>query len=404
VSFRSTLRSALTRPAEGAPRAEATGITAVLRRPTALVLQALLLVALVAAALVWTSSARTVQLAVDGQARSVDLRGTTVADVLSAAHLTAGEHDTLVPSATSKVEDGDKVVLRRGRPLQLVVDGSPRTVWVTALSVDEALQQLDLRQEGLAVSASRSRPIPLAGMALDIRTPKGLTVAVDGKTLPITSAAATVQDALAQAGVQVGPQDRVTPAVATPVTAGLAVTVQRVRTEQVVEDVPVAFPVQQRPDATLATGTTKVVTPGQNGVAHRTTTVTWVDGAVESRVVASEQRTTEPVTQVVAVGTKAPAPAQAQAQTAPAPGPAIVGNAGGLNWGALANCESGGNPRAVSPGGAYRGLYQFSMSTWAGVGGSGDPINASPDEQTNRAQILYNRSGRGSWPVCGRYL
>jgi hypothetical protein len=128
---------------------------------------------------------------------------------------------------------------------------------------------------------------------------------------------------------------------------------------------------------------------------------------VESRAVVSEQRTAEPVTQVVAIGTKAPAPAPAPARAAapaPAAAPVSVGSAGGLNWGALANCESGGNPRAVSPGGTYRGLYQFSMSTWAGVGGSGDPINASPAEQTNRAQILYNRSGRGSWPVCGKYL
>src|SRR5438046_1405604 len=30
-----------------------------------------------------------------------------------------------------------------------------------------------------------------------------------------------------------------------------------------------------------------------------------------------------------------------------------------LDWKALATCESGNNPRAVSPSGRYRGLFQF---------------------------------------------
>jgi len=69
---------------------------------------------------------------------------------------------------------------------------------------------------------------------------------------------------------------------------------------------------------------------------------------------------------------------------------------------AIAACESGGDPRAIGGGGAYRGLYQFSAGTWAAVGGSGDPAKASPAEQTRRAAILYARSGPASWPVCGR--
>src|SRR5699024_5742361 len=43
----------------------------------------------------------------------------------------------------------------------------------------------------------------------------------------------------------------------------------------------------------------------------------------------------------------------------------------GLNWGALAACESGGNANAVSSNGLYHGLYQFDAQTWQSVGGSG---------------------------------
>lgn len=68
---------------------------------------------------------------------------------------------------------------------------------------------------------------------------------------------------------------------------------------------------------------------------------------------------------------------------------------------AIAACESGGNPTAVSPGGTYRGLYQFDYGTWASVGGSGDPAAAPAAEQTYRAALLYARSGPSPWPVCG---
>jgi len=33
-------------------------------------------------------------------------------------------------------------------------------------------------------------------------------------------------------------------------------------------------------------------------------------------------------------------------------------------WRALAQCESNGNPRAVSASGTYRGAFQFSTATW----------------------------------------
>ena len=68
---------------------------------------------------------------------------------------------------------------------------------------------------------------------------------------------------------------------------------------------------------------------------------------------------------------------------------------------AIASCESGGDPTAVSADGTYRGLFQFDYGTWASVGGSGDPAAAPAAEQYQRAAILYARSGSTPWPVCG---
>jgi Transglycosylase-like domain len=68
---------------------------------------------------------------------------------------------------------------------------------------------------------------------------------------------------------------------------------------------------------------------------------------------------------------------------------------------AIGACESGGDPTAVSAGGAYRGKYQFDQGTWESVGGSGDPAAASEAEQDYRAALLYARDGSSPWPVCG---
>lgn len=68
---------------------------------------------------------------------------------------------------------------------------------------------------------------------------------------------------------------------------------------------------------------------------------------------------------------------------------------------AIAACESGGDPTAVSADGAYRGKYQFDYGTWASVGGSGDPAAAPEAEQDYRAALLYSRGGSSPWPICG---
>jgi Transglycosylase-like domain/Putative peptidoglycan binding domain len=66
----------------------------------------------------------------------------------------------------------------------------------------------------------------------------------------------------------------------------------------------------------------------------------------------------------------------------------------------IAECESGGNPRAVSPGGRYRGKYQFSLSTWRNLGGTGDPAEAPEWLQDRLALKLYRQSGTAPWPNC----
>ena len=141
------------------------------------------------------------------------------------------------------------------------------------------------------------------------------------------------------------------------------------------------------PTTTLAPGRRKVVREGRAGVQRVKAVRTFHNAEPVRYRVVSRSWVREPRPRRVLVGRQ----------------PYSVAGADGLNWGALAGCESGGNPRAVNPAGYY-GLYQFSVGTWRSVGGSGMPHHASAGEQTFRAKLLYTSRGRSPWPHCGRLL
>jgi hypothetical protein len=66
----------------------------------------------------------------------------------------------------------------------------------------------------------------------------------------------------------------------------------------------------------------------------------------------------------------------------------------------IAQCESGGNPRAVSRDGRYRGKFQFDMATWRSLGGKGDPARAAESVQDRLALKLYRQRGTAPWANC----
>jgi resuscitation-promoting factor RpfE len=73
----------------------------------------------------------------------------------------------------------------------------------------------------------------------------------------------------------------------------------------------------------------------------------------------------------------------------------------GVNWDAVAACESGGRWGTATGNGYYGGL-QFTMGTWRANGGSGSPSHASRDEQIRVAENVLRTQGIRAWPVCGR--
>ena len=360
------------------------------RSPLVLTLFAATIAALTVTTTAFAAMEKSVRLDVDGQRVTVRTFAGDVAGVLRKAHLELTAHDAVAPDLHAPVADGGTVIVRHGRLVTLTVDGVTRHAWVTALNVGEALEQLGLRQRGAWLSTSRSASIPREGFALQLRIPQHVTVLVDGKRRTRMTTAPTVGALLHRLHVRLGRHDKVSVPLRHYPRSGLVVSITRISQRMVTDNVAIPFATRHVKTSALYVGDSRIIRYGQPGLRIETYRLTWKNHRLVRRTLIRSKVRSHPSVQIVEVGTK--------------PRPANTPYADGLNWPALANCESGGNPRAVSSNGQYRGLYQFTMSSWAGVGGSGDPIDASSSEQTYRAQLLYRRSGDAVWPVCGHYL
>lgn len=88
----------------------------------------------------------------------------------------------------------------------------------------------------------------------------------------------------------------------------------------------------------------------------------------------------------------------APASKGPAMSPTLAQDFAGIR-----NCESG-DVYTLNTGNGYYGAYQFSASTWAGLGEGGLPNEAAPPVQDAAAYKLYQQSGWESWPACSASL
>lgn len=333
-----------------------------------------------------------VTIEVDGERHSISTFRSDVDGALASAGYALGEHDAVSPSADASVEDGDTIVLHRARLIEVNIDGNEREIWTTALTVDEALSQLQLAANNEFVSASRAERLPLEGMEIDIVTPKKVVLDDGGNVTEVATTGLTVADVLEQVGAPLANMDSVKPAANTIVTEGLAIKVDRIKLGNEVLAEPVHVPENRVDDPNMTVGETAVETPAEPGEAVNTYAVSYVNGNVADRGRIATKVTREAKPATVRVGTK--------------PKPAAPAVSNGSTWDALAQCESGGN-WAINTGNGYYGGLQFSASTWTGHGGGqyASTANlATREQQIAIAEKVRASQGWGAWPACSSKL
>lgn len=396
------------RPADGAPYADGAGgagtgraarrrrtrdaerADSPMRRLLPLVPRALVVAFLAGGTTAFVAKDKAIELTVDGKPRTLHTFADDVGELLAEEGVRVGAHDMVAPSLGTALAGGDEIAVRHGRPVRLTLDGRRREVWTTAHTVEEALGQLGVRAEGAHLSVSRSRRIGREGLALDVRTERAVTIMADGRARTVRTNAATVGEAVEEAGITLRGQDTTSVPSGSFPRDGQTITVLRITGAREVREETIPFLVRRTDDPTLFRGTEVVERAGRPGLLRVTYALRTVNGVRQKPRRIRTETVREPRAQVVKVGTK--------------PRPASVRGADHLDWQALAVCESGGRADAVDPSGTYGGLYQFDTRTWHSLGGTGRPQDAPAAEQTFRAKKLYVRRGTAPWPHCGTHL
>jgi uncharacterized protein YabE (DUF348 family) len=355
--------------------------------PLGRIVQGTVLAALVAGAVTYVAFDKTITLNVDGQSQTVHTFAGTVGAVLTSDDISTGSKDIVSPAPGSSAGDDETITVRYGRPLSLKVNGATETTWVHYGTVQAALQELGVRTTGAQSSDPMGTTIPRSGLTgLVVYTLRHVTFLVDGKTVQLNTTAATVTQAMAQAGIVLHNQDAPSVAASSLPTDGETISINRITGTTETKEVSIPYKTTQVSDPNTYTGTSTVTTQGVDGEETITYAVLVVNGVKQAPKQISESVTQQPVNEVESTGTK-PLPSSAS----------------DLDWTALATCESGDTPSEDTGNGFY-GMYQFTVSTWDSLGGSGLPSDASAATQTALAEKLYTEAGAGQWPVCGKNL
>lgn len=355
-----------------------------------------------------------VTMSVDGQPTTLTTTAGTVGELLQDEGIEVTSRDIVAPDPAAKVADGTRVAVQFARQVSFTVDGEKKTVWTTATNLDQALAALGMNTAGADLSTSRSASIGREGLAVDVATLKRVTVQVAGKKRQVETTGTTVADALAAAKVKADKDDKLSAAADEPLKAGGTIRYTRVDVKSVQEKEKVSFRTVRKDSASLTRGKTEVDTTGRAGTRTITYREVREDGKVTSRKETASKVTTQPRSQVVLVGTKAPKKAPKPAASSSgssssssnssgsssrSSGSSAPSVASGSVWDRLAQCESGGN-WSINTGNGFYGGLQFTPSTWRGYGGTGMPHQASREQQIAIAKKVQAGQGWGAWPAC----
>ncbi|WP_349828196.1 ubiquitin-like domain-containing protein [Brevibacterium litoralis] len=379
------------------------------KRAIQIVGQTLVIGGLVAGTSAFVALNKPVTMTVDGQAQQVRTFGNDVADVLAAQDYEVTHRDDVLPGRGTAVDRGMDIVVNTAKDIELTVDGTTTTETTTATTVGEALADLGVDTEGATVSTdldSAGLDSTLASPALDVVaegdgptgvsaievvTHKTLTITADGESHRVEEPVATVEDALTALGLSLDADDIVSSPLTTPVVDGQNLTVSRVSVEEKTVEETIERPVKTEETDDLDIGESEVKVEGKDGKREVTYSITTVDGEEVEKEELDSTVLAEAEEQVVLEGTNDPMDMTTEEIKAMLGGP-------GSKWYQIAQCESTFNPRAVNQqNNAHFGLFQFKLATWRSVGGTGNPIDASPQEQFDRAKTLQARAGWSQW-------
>jgi len=255
--------------------------------------------------------ARPAQLTVGGETRRVRTHATTAGDLLSEMGAALGPADELWLNGRHVGLDAalggavePSLLLKRALTLTLDDGGVTRTLHTTAVTVGEVLQayQVTLYPQDLVTPTLEAPLSPQVAITIWRSVP--VSIRVDGRTVATRTRAGTVAGVLGQEGIALVGRDTVEPALETPIGAGMAIRITRVREEMAVELEPIPFDLVWVSDPEVEIDSIRLAQAGQEGMTKRRFRVTYEDNEETGRSLEDVWVDRVPVTKTMAYGTK----------------------------------------------------------------------------------------------------
>ncbi|HMT19351.1 MAG TPA: G5 domain-containing protein [Candidatus Saccharibacteria bacterium] len=255
------------------------------------------------------SDARIVNLYVDGEQRTVTTRARTVGELIKRLNISMISEDLVEPHQDALIlEDNTQVNIYRARPVE-VIDGKRIFTLLTAqraprLVAEEAGLDLYTEDDARFERVEENVLASVASEQLVIDRSVEVQLNLYGAIKLMRTTQQDVQSLLEKEGVRVGDGETVEPSLASKITSGMLISVNKpgVKTAVVTEDIP--YSSETKDDGDIQAGKVQIERAGINGQRAVVYEITETDGVETARREIQNVTIKEPVSEIRLRGTK----------------------------------------------------------------------------------------------------
>lgn len=204
------------------------------------------------------------------------------------------------------------IQIRRAIGITVNTSDGQKQIQTSAFTLGEALHEASVwLYAGQTASNSLHSPIsslqgtfPWDQTPIEVRPTTSVSISFNGQTLQFNSAARTVGEALAEAGIPLLGLDYSSPAENEPLPSDGQIKIVRVSESVVLAQKPVPFESELQASAEVPLDQTQILQPGEMGLRMERIRIRYEDGNEVSRITENETLVRPPKTRILGYGTK----------------------------------------------------------------------------------------------------
>ena len=152
-------------------------------------------------------------------------------------------------------------IMSEEKEVVLSVNNNETVITTYANTLSDLLEEQSIELDDVTDSSADLRSVLYDGQKVDVEVTSDFTVLVDGKSIDVALAAESVADVVSEAGVVLGEDDVVEPALTTRATGDMVIDIHRVTIEEEIRETELAYSVETKKDSPIVSGDKLVVRP-----------------------------------------------------------------------------------------------------------------------------------------------